>query len=239
MKFKEWLSLNERATVRNVPSSRSTIMNQGVLRGAATTWGHTDNPSWAQKGTYHLLSGIGGGVRKGLENDIGLVVHGSGNIRPMPGVGTSAQDASIKYFSLPLQIPKHKYNKQYQILGIKLNTGDPVTPNRIYKDVLRIVQADMIRHLGDQMDVEVNGKFLLLHAKTDEEGNKQWNWDPNESKQFTRALIYKCIVDEMNKNQKERSEYDINSFELVDEKEQNGVMISWFAFDSSNQGRHI
>lgn len=230
MKFKEWLKINERATVRNVPSSsRGTVMNQSVLRGAATTWGHADTPTWLQKGAYYGLSGIGGSVRKTLEDDIGLVVQGAGNIRPMPTADN--EDVGVKYFSLPLQIPKFKHAKNhYEQYNIGLNPGDPVTSGQVYKAALR-VPANMIRHSDSRMDMDTEGKFMLLRANNDNEGNRQWNWDVNESKQFTRALIYKCIVDEMNKNQEERSKYDINSFDLLDEKEHDGVMVAWFSFD--------
>lgn len=179
-----------------------------------------------EKGLTSVASGIGGSIRNTLEKDIGLVVQGVGRIMSPPMFGQSGE--LIKYYTLPLQIPRLKHNSSYEDHDDGIESGSPNTPKSLYKKV-KETPADMIRHYENPMDVEVNGKFLLLYK--DDEG--KWNWNPQESRQFTRALIYKCIVDDMNKN-KEAYKYDVNRFSVVEEKDDdNMILTTWFAFERS------
>lgn len=227
MKFKEWLQIQEtRASVRSKPSGRPAL-NQGFLRGSAATWGHGDSPMPWEKGLTGVASGIGGSIRNTLEKDIGLVVQGVGRIMSPPIFGQSGE--LIKHYTLPLQIPRSKHNSSYENHNHGMDSGSPNTPKSLYKKV-KEMPADLIRHYENPMDVEVNGKFLLLDKEDDAGGEERWNWNPQESRQFTRALIYKCIVDDMNKNG-EAYKYDVNRFSIAEEKDEDMILTTWFAFE--------
>jgi hypothetical protein len=230
MKFKEWLKINEaRASVRQRPSSASRpTLNQGFLRGSAATWGHGDSPLPPEKAITAAASAIGSGIRKTLEDEIGLVVQGVGRIMSPEIFGKSGE--LIKYYSLPFQIPKSKHNSSYENYNQGIDSGSPNTPKVLYKNIKNI-SPNLIRHYEEPMDVEVNGKFLLLNSEEDASGKTRWNWNPQESRQFTRALIYKCIVDDMNSNKKEAYEYDVNRFSVVEEKDEDLILTTWFAFE--------
>lgn len=228
MKFKEWLKINEvKAFVGNSPVSRNPFRNRAYDPSNVLAVGRSTDPvgitGIAKKGAGHLLQSIGNSAGKTFE-DIGLVPKGTGRLEGLPHGEASAP--GVKYYSLPLQIPKLKHNSSYQDVDIGLDRGLLITPKRVYKNARSKIPLSQIRQVGDGQEVEINGKFLLLHKENDNEDS--WNWDTNESVQFTRALIYKCIVDTIDQNK-----YYIDSFDVAGEQDKNGILTTWFTFESN------
>jgi hypothetical protein len=230
MKFKEWLKINERATSPS-PTQYRPSGNTGTLRGPAYTYGYTNTPGPFKQGFTAAATAQGQSTRSELEGR-GLVIQGVGDIQSMPNL--DEKRPGVKHYALPLQIPKLKHNSMVideNRMKNVLEKDSYVTSPRVYREALAIERNKIRRLEGRTKDIEVEGKFLLLHSEQDADGKEQWNHSPNESKQFTRALIYNCIVDQMNNDPKERFKYDINSFEVVEEEEQDGVLQAWFAFN--------
>jgi hypothetical protein len=201
-------------------------MNQGYLRGSATTWGHTDSPDPLEKGVTAVATGIGSSLRKSIEDDAGLVVQGVGKILNPPGIEGKME---AEYYYLPLQTPQKEHNGS--IIPIRISINE----NRIFKDVFSLDYRDinMVDQTGITKNNMNNGKFLLL--REDEEG--EWNWDPSQAKLFTTALIYRVLVENMSPEKKKK--YDLDSFEIVGEEEANGVLLVWFGFEVKNQPKNM
>jgi hypothetical protein len=228
MNFREWLEFTEdRASVRNVPSSRGgsrPAMNQGFLRGSATTWGHTDSPDPLEKGVTAVATGVGSSIRKSLEDDAGLVVQGVGRIMGPPGM---EEEMGAEYNYLPIQIPVWTHNKQQREFPI-----GSIDSDRIYKDILKADVMDKIRSVngpaGMDKGVDMDGRFTLLSQ--DDEGN--WNFDQAKAKQFTRALIYRMVREGLAPDKREM--YDLDAMpEIVGEElsEDGRVLLVWFGFE--------
>lgn len=244
MRFREWLKIDEISSpYRRSPRASSLSFPRTSPRtditGHGGYYGNYNRPGILATAGTAVASGAGDSLRGSLEK-MGLNVQGARQVASLPRGLLDSEESEPKHYTLPLQIPVQEHNGQeieHEIARV-LEPRAYVTSKRLYERVLvRDVDLRLIRHERDGFQIKVPNKFLLLNVNDDEkeegdEDNEEvTNWDVNESRQFTRALIYKCIVEEMNKNRQERMKYDIKKFYEVHEDEKNGMLTVHFVFE--------